>query len=684
MSAGAGVEPRGEGGPSADALSGRLAVLEAAVANAPDGILMLGRDLRVLLVNPAFSRLFGLSVPIEGLPYEAALAAVATASGMPPAEQDSIRRLLRMAVLGGRPAEFVRPMANGRTLHIHAQGSVDLGVVLTAVDETELEQAHRRHHETLLAMRRRSRLLKAVLDQSPVGYVVLDEEQRLLMVNDRLRRIYGIGRNGLLPGMPTEQVVEVIGRHLGAEPGQIAEWFAEVDRALASGRPFMLQRRVPDGRSVEVWGAQVRGIGTLIMHQDATERVRAEEQVARASWAIEQQRAVLLGILDRSPVGYLFHDEDGNLQLVNERLRELYGMDPEDLEIGAPTPVIKAIGSRLGVDEGTVELWERQTREAVMQGDWVPVSWTLPDGRIIEARGARLPGFGALFTHDDVTERLHVQEKLMEADRLASLGRLVAGVAHEVNTPLGNGITALSVMADSIEDIRRALEGGTLRKSQFTEFLDEAAETVGIARRNLDRAAHLVRTFKQVARNQAVGERARFNLRTEISDLVTTFQHDLRLRGVEVTLDLPGDIELESYPGDLTQIVGNLIANALAHAFRRPDAGPAEEEAMPAGPGQRIAIRARRLGGEVNLAISDNGAGMEPAVMARIFEPFFTTASGNGGTGLGLSIVHNAVTGLLGGQLTVESKPGAGTTFRIVLPLVAPREAVEPASSGAE
>ena len=141
-------------------------------------------------------------------------------------------------------------------------------------------------------------------------------------------------------------------------------------------------------------------------------------------------------------------------------------------------------------------------------------------------------------------------------------------------------------------------------------------------------------------------------------------------------LDLPGDTELESYPGDLTQIVGNLIANALTHAFARPpDAAPAAPESMGEGceaAAACITIRARQVGDEVDLVLSDNGAGMEPAVLARIFEPFFTTASGNGGTGLGLSIVHNAVTGLLGGQLTVESKPGFGTSFHIVLPRVAP------------
>ncbi|NGZ83787.1 GAF domain-containing protein [Duganella sp. SAP-35] len=254
------------------------------------------------------------------------------------------------------------------------------------------------------------------------------------------------------------------------------------------------------------------------------------------------------------------------------------------------------------------------------------------------------------------------QEELVRRDKLAALGALVAGVAHELNTPIGNSLMMAGSMSERTAELRRDMEGG-LRRSVLEAYLNEAASADEVVLRNLKRAAALVDSFKRIAVDSAGSQRSRFVLGDLIAELLQSLQADVRRHGLDLIEDVEHWLEMDSYPGPLTQALSNLIDNSLVHGFdhaRRSDGA--------------ITIIAHDGGnGEIAITVSDNGAGIPAANLARIYDPFFTTRLGSGGSGLGLYITHNIVTGVLGGHIEVSSLEGKGASFTMRLPKVAPR-----------
>ncbi len=255
------------------------------------------------------------------------------------------------------------------------------------------------------------------------------------------------------------------------------------------------------------------------------------------------------------------------------------------------------------------------------------------------------------------------QDRLLQADKLAALGSLVAGVAHEINTPIGNALMAVSTLSERLRQFQQRLEQG-LRRSELDALVQHAGTATDIAERNLSRAADLVSSFKQVAVDQTSAQRRRFQLDEVVREILLTLQPQIRRSPFVVEVDVPADIWLDSYPGPLGQVLSNLIQNALLHGLAGRDQGRVRIEAQQT---QESCLR---------LSVADDGCGIPAHLHDRVFEPFFTTRLGQGGSGLGLPIVHNLVTGVLGGRLELESNPGLGTRFLITCPLVAPREAV--------
>lgn len=249
------------------------------------------------------------------------------------------------------------------------------------------------------------------------------------------------------------------------------------------------------------------------------------------------------------------------------------------------------------------------------------------------------------------------QERLIQTEKLASLGSLVAGVAHELNTPIGNGVLVLSTMADQSRAFKRHMAQG-LTRTQLDQFLGHLDEGIRIALGSLNRAAELVQDFKQMAVDQTSLRRRSFDLKELVSETLTTISVVHKHGPARYAIDIPEGIRMESHPGAISQIVSNLYENALIHAFGER--------------GGLLTLWARQEGTEVVLKVSDDGVGVAPENLARIFDPFFTTRLGQGGSGLGLSIVFGLVSGLLGGQVEVSSEPGQGTCFSFRLPLTAP------------
>ena len=253
------------------------------------------------------------------------------------------------------------------------------------------------------------------------------------------------------------------------------------------------------------------------------------------------------------------------------------------------------------------------------------------------------------------------QTELARTETLAALGNLVGGVAHELNTPIGNAVMAASTLNDEVVEFARTLGEG-VRRSRLEAFAARVEQGTTIALRNLQRASELISSFKQVAVDQTSMQRRSFDLGELVDEILLTLQPMLRRTPFKVERDIPGDITLDSYPGSLGQILTNLLGNAIVHGLEGRDSGTV-----------RIAARAVE-GGRIELEVADDGAGIAPDLYDRIFEPFVTSKAGRGGTGLGLHIVWNAVTAVLGGTIAVDSEPGRGTSFRIVLPRVAPQQ----------
>jgi len=244
------------------------------------------------------------------------------------------------------------------------------------------------------------------------------------------------------------------------------------------------------------------------------------------------------------------------------------------------------------------------------------------------------------------------QKSLVESEKMAALGGLVAGIAHEINTPVGVGITAATHLQEKLNDLAMEYKAGTMKRSALEKFFEVSAETLEITMTNLTRAAELITSFKQVAVDQSSEDRRTFNFKKYLNDVLISLKHEYKRTRHKVEVTGPDDIVIDSFPGALSQVITNLLMNSLIHAFDRDDEG-------------LIRFDISMDGGMVKLLYSDNGKGIPPENLPRIFEPFFTTKRGKGGSGLGMHIVYNLVNSKLNGSILCSSTIGKGTEFTI-------------------
>ena len=252
------------------------------------------------------------------------------------------------------------------------------------------------------------------------------------------------------------------------------------------------------------------------------------------------------------------------------------------------------------------------------------------------------------------------QQNLIDAERLAALGGLVAGVAQEVNNPIGISLTVASSFARRAEMFEAELKSdGQLRKSQLEEFVRSSRDAAGQLVANLHRAGELIQSFKQVAVDRSHAERRQFSLSEATDQIIASLRPVLKRSAITLSVDVPEGLVIDGYPGSYGQILTNLFLNAANHAFADGRSGGISISARPRG------------SDDVEIIFADNGAGMTPDVQRQAFDPFFTTRRNEGGTGLGLHIVYNLVTQQLGGRMMLDSRLGQGTTFRIIMPRAA-------------
>ncbi len=252
------------------------------------------------------------------------------------------------------------------------------------------------------------------------------------------------------------------------------------------------------------------------------------------------------------------------------------------------------------------------------------------------------------------------QAQLVESEKQAALGQIVAGIAHELNTPLGNALTLSTSLQDDGNRLKQLIDSGKISRSTLNEHIDQCDQSFDILVRNLRRATQLIQSFKQVAVDQVSDQRRNFQIGKTLEEILLSLEPGYRKHHIKVQVNIQHpELELESYPGALVHLFSNLINNAIIHAFT----GIVEPT---------ICIDITDKNAQLTILFCDNGCGIPPENISRIFEPFFTTRMGLGGTGLGLHICYNLITVRLGGSISVQSEPSQGTCFTITIPVKAP------------
>ncbi len=390
--------------------------------------------------------------------------------------------------------------------------------------------------------------------------------------------------------------------------------------------------RIADGRYIEVnhnWEAL-----SGFMREEAIGHTSAELDI----WAIPEQRSQLIGILQREgevrDFDVTFKHKQGH-QFYTKVSASTFESDGEKYMMLAVKDITAQRAAEQAIRDINQQLEERVQRRTLK----------------LEQANAELA---------QALETLHrAQDELVRSEKMAALGVLVAGVAHELNTPIGNSLTVATTLEHRLQEFEGQIKVG-LRRSDLDHCMADAQFATEVLVRNLMRAGDLVRSFKQVAVDRASSQRRQFNLQDIVSEIVITLSPVISRSGCEVQMDIASGLELDSYPGPLGQVLDNLINNAMTHAFVDGQRG-------------RIEVHAHDLNAdEVQIEVRDNGVGISADNLKRVFDPFFTTRLGQGGSGLGLHIVHNIVTEVLGGHVDVSSQPGAGTVFTLRVPLRAP------------
>jgi PAS domain S-box-containing protein len=519
---------------------------------------------------------------------------------------------------------------------------------------------------------------RKLFEGSVDGIYVTTPPGALLNANPALARMMGYGT-------PEELIGEVsdISHNIYVHPEAREQYRALMARdGMVREFEYQVRQRsgailwISDSATVvrDETGEVVRYEGTI---RDITDQKRAED-------AIAEGRRLLQQVIDTVPAVINVKNKELRYVLMNRYMAGIFGIEPADA-IGRTTSDLMSRYGAQKTDENDKRVlatsrglgfYEEEYMDSFgNMRQWLVNKLPLLDAegeieRIVTVAldiGERKRGELEMRKAKDAAEAAlrnlrETQNSLIEAEKLAALGRLVAGVAHEVNNPVGISLTVASSLERKTAIFTAEVERGDLRRSRLTDFLETSRDASSQLVANLNRAAELIQSFKQVAADRNYSDQRSFDLGDLTEQVVMSLRPGLRKHHLTLNVDCQPNLTMNSYPGPYGQVLTNLFLNAVAHAF--PDGRPGA-----------VDILARESGKDnVEIIFSDNGCGMSLDVRRRAFDPFFTTRRDQGGTGLGLHIVYSIVTNRLGGRLDLESEPGKGTRIQIILPKVAPLE----------
>ncbi len=433
------------------------------------------------------------------------------------------------------------------------------------------------------------------------------------------------------------------------------------------------------------------------LKQEITERKRAEEALLFKNIILSTQHEVSLD-------GILVVDEESRIISYNQRFLEIWDIPPEIMKYENDRFLLQYVMDRLvNPDEFLKRVQYLYSKRNEKSREEV----TFKDGRIIDRYSSPMFGgderyFGRVWYFRDITESKQAAEalkkselelrhlneelelrvksrtlelenanmeltrivvelkqtqaQLVESEKMAALGSLVAGVAHEINTPVGIGVTAASHLYDKVKQYQKMYENESLKRTDFEELLFITSQSSSLVLSNLNRAIELISSFKQVAVDQSSGEQRKFDVEKYIREILLSLHYKLKKKKHQITVSCPENIVINSYPSAFYQIFTNLILNSVTHGFGEREKGEISID---------ITLKDSRL----NIVFRDNGKGIEPENLKHIYEPFYTTRRNIGGSGLGLHIVYNLVTQTLKGRIKCKSKLESGTRFFIDFPV---------------
>ncbi|MGH6740084.1 MAG: PAS domain S-box protein [Bradyrhizobium sp.] len=590
----------------------------------------------------------------------------------------------------------VRPLAEiARSIRALAAGNKDASIPDTDVQNeigdiaraaevfrrtlSEADSAREAAVHALSEQRLAEESYRKLFESSVDGIYVTTPGGELLNANPALARIMGFETPEQLISSTSSDIAHNVYLHASAR-----EEFERLMERDGVVRDFEYQVRQRNGNIL--WlsdsatvvrdddGKVVRYEGTV---RDITDQKRAED-------AIAEGRRMLQQVIDTVPAVINVKDRNLRYVLMNRYMAGIFGIDPKEALGRTTTDLMSRYGAQKTDDNDQRVLRvkrelgfyeEEYLDSAGHLRQWLVNKLPLLDTEgeidnivtvaldIGERKRSEQEMRKARDSAETALRNLReTQASLIEAEKLAALGRLVAGVAHEVNNPVGISLTVASALERKAVNFAAEVERGDLRRSSLNDFLATSRDASSQLVANLNRAAELIQSFKQVAADRNYSDQRSFDLGDLTEQVVMSLRPGLRKHNLTLNVDCQPNLTMNSYPGPYGQVLTNLFLNAVAHAF--PDGRPGI-----------IEIQARASGKDnVEIIFADNGCGMSLDVRRRAFDPFFTTRRDQGGTGLGLHIVYSIVTNRLGGRLDLDSAPGNGTRIQIILPRVAPLE----------
>ncbi|HLT78721.1 MAG TPA: PAS-domain containing protein [Ferrovibrio sp.] len=531
------------------------------------------------------------------------------------------------------------------------------------------QQEARRMTEALTSARqetsRRTEYQAWALDALQVGVLLFSPDRHLHSINRRAIELLALPLDAFRPGDHYEVLIQALVER--NEFGQLgADDIRQHIRRLVQGQASSLSARLSStGKVLEFTLGHLPDGSLAMVISDATERYALHRRLRHS--------------VEVAGDGFALYDASDRIAICSSRFAALYGltvdqtigMSYEELlarayERGVFDPAETGPGSTAVAGQTRRRIPERMIEIRTRAGEWFLVHERItPAGDLVVVRTnitARRRMEDDLRRAKEEAERAlaelrDAQANLVMAEKMASLGSLVAGMSHEISTPLGIGVSAASHMSDEIAKLAGAFSTGDLSRSHLQDFLESATEANRIMEANLTRAARLIQAFKQIAADQSNDEIRSFRVAEYLRELMLSLAPALRKVRHRVEIDCPEDLVIRNRPGAFGQIVTNLVMNAVQHAFE------GREE-----PGRIRIVVTQPRPGRVSIEFSDNGHGIAEEFLPKVFDPFFTTKRGAGGTGLGLHIVYNLVSQVLGGAIAISSREWEGTRFTISFP----------------